>query len=450
MNSKKKTAKEEYLITEKPLKALWTFTIPMIIGSIFQQVYNMVDSVVVGRFTGQNALAAVGASAALTTVFICIAVGSGVGTSVLVSRYFGSRDYANMKTTVSTAMIFFLILSIALGAVGVAASRPIMVLLRTPAEVLEMAVTYLRVYFMGFPFLFMYNILASMFQSLGNSRVPLYLLIFSSILNVFMDIWMVAALHMGVFGAALATLIAQGISAAMSFAIFVRQMKKYQAAYHRFDRKHLTDILRLAIPSVIQQSTVSIGMMLVQSVVNIFGAEALAGYSATMRIENIFSSIFVSIGNAVSPFTAQNLGAGKQSRVARGYHAALLLDAIVAAFAFLVIYSFDRQIAGLFLGENGTLLAYEVSTRYMKWIGTFFIFMGIKMATDGVLRGYGSMKVFMVANLVNLGIRMTVAMIFAPKFGIGFVWYAVPAGWLVNFLISYGKARNLLHTKVVF
>lgn len=207
-----------------------------------------------------------------------------------------------------------------------------------------------------------------------------------------MDIWMVAGLGLGVFGAALATLIAQGISAIISFLLFLREMRRYQAPYSRFDRKNLCDILHLTIPSVVQQSTVSIGMMLVQSVVNYFGAEELAGYSATMRIENIFSSIFVSIGNAVSPFTTQNLGAGKKERVAQGYHAGLLLDAIIAAIAFFVIHGFAGSVAGMFLGNTGTPLAYSVAISYMKWIGTFFIFMGIKMATDGVLRGMDSFR----------------------------------------------------------
>lgn len=256
---------------------------------------------------------------------------------------------------------------------------------------------------------------------------------------------MVTGLSMGVFGAALGTLISQGISAVISFLLFVQEMRRYQADYRHFEWKELKDILRFAVPSIVQQSTVSVGMMLVQSVVNIFGAEALAGYSATMRIENIFSSIFVSIGNAVSPFTAQNLGAGKRERVIQGYHAALIMDVTVAAIAFILIHAFARPIAGLFLTDNGTETAYMVSVSYMKWIGGFFIFMGIKMATDGLLRGYGSMRTFMIANLVNLGIRMAVAMLLTPRFGIGFVWYAVPVGWLVNFLISYSTAYKLIH-----
>ena len=386
-------SKDEYLITDAPLKALTVFAMPMILGSFFQQVYNMADSIIVGQFVGSSALAAVGACAALTNVFICIALGAGVGAGVLVSRYFGARDYSKMKTIVST-------------------------------------------------FLFMYNILSTMFTSIGESKIPLGLLIFSSILNIFMDLWMVAGLGLGVFGAALATLIAQGISAVFSLLIFFSRMRRYKSHFDWFDGKELHSMLRIAVPSVLQQSTVSIGMMIVQAVVNPFGTQALAGYSATMRVENVFSLIFVSIGNAVSPYVSQNFGAKKMERIKKGYHAALVLDLCFAVLAFIVIETLHTQISSLFLGKDGTALAYQVSGDYMRWLGYFFIFMGIKMATDGVLRGLGVMRPFLVANMVNLAIRLTVALIFAPRFGIEFVWLAVPAGWFANFVISYVALRK--------
>jgi len=183
-------------------------------------------------------------------------------------------------------------------------------------------------------------------------------------------------------------------------------------------------------------------MMIVQAVVNPFGTQALAGYAATMRVENVFSLIFVSIGNAVSPYVSQNLGAKKPWRIKKGYRAALLLDVCFAFLAFLVIETLHTQISSLFLGKDGTALAYQVSSDYMRWLGYFFIFMGIKMATDGVLRGLGIMRPFLIANMVNLAIRLSVALIFAPRFGIAFVWLAVPAGWLANFLISYVALRK--------
>ena len=436
------TSKDEYLITDAPLKALTVFAMPMILGSFFQQVYNMADSIIVGQYVGSSALAAVGACAALTNVFICVALGAGVGAGVLVSRYFGAKDYGRMKTIVSTSLLSFMILSIVLGILGFCFSRSMMRALQTPDDILDAAVLYLRVYFVGFPFLFMYNILSTMFTSIGESKIPLGLLIFSSVLNVFLDLWMVIGLGLGVFGAALATLIAQGISAVFSFVIFLYRMRRYQSSFRWFDGRELRSMLRIAIPSVLQQSTVSIGMMIVQAVVNPFGTQALAGYSATMRVESVFSLIFVSIGNAVSPYVAQNLGASKPRRIKQGYHAALVLDLCFAVLAFLVIETLHTQISSLFLGKDGTALAYQVSGDYMRWLGYFFIFMGIKMATDGVLRGLGVMRPFLAANMVNLAIRLAVALLFAPRFGIAFVWLAVPAGWLANFLISYAALRK--------
>ena len=429
-------SKDEYLITDPPLKALTVFAMPMILGSFFQQVYNMADSIIVGQFVGSSALAAVGACAALTNVFICVALGAGVGAGVLVSRYFGAKNYGKMKTIVSTSLISFLILSVVLGVFGFCFSHFMMSGLQTPADILEEAVLYLRVYFVGFPFLFMYNILSTMFTSIGESKIPLGLLIFSSILNIFMDLWMVAGLGLGVFGAALATLIAQGISAVFSFLIFLSRMRQYKSSFSRFDRQELYSMLRIA------QSTVSIGLMIVQAVVTPFGTPALAGYAATMRVENVFSLIFVSIGNAVSPFVSQNLGAKKIERIKKGYHAALVLDLCFAVLAFVVIETLHTPISSLFLGKDGTALAYQVSGDYMRWLGYFFIFMGIKMATDGVLRGLGIMRPFLIANMVNLAIRLSVALICAPRFGIDFVWLAVPAGWLANFLVSYAALRK--------
>ena len=442
-------SKDEYLITDAPLKALTVFAMPMILGSFFQQVYNMADSIIVGQFVGSSALAAVGACAALTNVFICIALGAGVGAGVLVSRYFGARDYSKMKTIVSTSLISFLVLSVLLGVFGFFFSHSMMSLLQTPADILDEAVLYLRVYFVGFPFLFMYNILSTMFTSIGESRIPLGLLIFSSVLNIFMDLWMVAGLDLGVFGAALAFLndkrlfhLLHKITVVFSLLIFLSRMRRYKSRFEWFDRHELHSMLRIAVPSVLQQSTVSIGMMIVQAVVNPFGTQALAGYSATMRVENVFSLIFVSIGNAVSPFVSQNLGAKKTERIKKGYHAALVLDLCFAVLAFIVIETLHTQISSLFLGKDGTALAYQVSGDYMRWLGFFFIFMGIKMATDGVLRGLGIMRPFLAANMVNLAIRLSVALICAPRFGIAFVWLAVPAGWLANFLISYVALRK--------
>ena len=435
----------EYLIHDVPWKALLVFSLPMMLGNLFQQLYTMTDSVIVGRFVGEKALAAVGASYSLTSVFIAVAIGGGVGSSVLVSRAFGSRRYDELKTAVCTSLISFLVLSLLLSAFGYAFSDGIMRLLNTPEDIHADAVFYLRIYFLGLPFLFMYNILSSVFNALGRSRIPLYFLIFSSLLNVALDLLMVAVLGQGIAGAAWATLIAQGISACFSFAVLMRTLSDMESTGSRlFDSGVFGRMVVLAIPSILQQSTVSIGMMLVQSVVNGFGSQVLAGYSAGMRLENIATVPMVSIGNAMSSYTAQNLGARNEERVSIGYRSSYWMVIFFAIVICLAFELFSVPLVGMFIGESGTDLAYGTGVSYLRFMGWFFAIIGFKMATDGVLRGSGDVKVFTAANLANLGTRVAFSFILAPVIGVAAVWYIVPVGWLINWGISFiGYSRGI-------
>ncbi len=428
----------EYLITDQPMKALLIFALPILIGNIFQQVYQMVDSIVVGRLVSQNALAAIGASAALTNIFICLAVGAGLGASVLTGRYFGARNYRKMKEIIATALICFLVFSIFLAAFGLLFSKRLLILLNTPEQVLQMAELYLKVYFAGFPFLFMYNVLSSTFNALGKSGIPLAMLIFSSLLNVILDLLMVGPMGMGVFGAALATLIAQGISAILSFVFLLHELKAYESErFAYFSSSEVKEMLALAVPSMIQQSTVAIGMLLVQSVVNSFGAEALAGYSAAVRVENIAFVPLTSMASALSSYVAQNLGAGQNQRIKEGFRAAFLADLVFAAGIMLLMELFPGRLIDLFLSESGTELARQTAIAYMSFLGVFFLILGLKTLADSVLRGMGFVKVFLIANLVNLGIRVLAAFSLAPSLGIQIIWQVVPVGWTVGFLISF-------------
>ena len=435
--------RDDYLIRQKPMHALLVFAAPIILGNLFQQTYTMVDSAMVGRFVSEQALAAVGASYSLTNIFICVAIGGGIGASVMVSRYFGAGKLGEMKTAVYTALLVFLGIGLSLGLVGLVLGRQIMVLLNTPGDVLDMAAAYLRIYFAGLPFLFMYNILSSMFNALGKSRIPLGFLIFSSLFNIGLDWYFVTRLSMGVTGVAWATLIAQGISAMLSFGVLLGLLRGMACpSAGIFAVSELLPIAKIALPSILQQSTVSIGMMLVQSVVNSFGSEALAGFSAAMRVESLCIVPMTGIGSALSSFTAQNLGAGSPKRVVEGYHAAVKL---VIAFAVLIAVTlnlFTDQIITAFLGEEGTRTAMETGIGYLRFMSVFFCLIGFKTSTDGLLRGAGDMTMFTIANLVNLGIRVAVAMIFAPKYGISVVWTAVPIGWFANWAISYLEYRT--------
>lgn len=472
--------KKYNMITDMPGRSLFFFALPMILGNLFQQFYTTVDSIIVGQFVGEDALAAVGASYSLTTVFIMIAIGGGIGASVITSQYLGAGLYRKMKISVSTALISFLVLSLVLSVIGLLGNRAILTGLNTPANILSDAVLYLQIYFLGLPFLFMYNILSSIFNALGNSRTPLYLLIFSSLLNIVMDLVMVRTFHLGVAGVAIATVIAQGISAVISLLLLLRLLKTFaegadagkrsmedadtgkcgmvdadagkcgmvdadagrRAAEETETRKlydfsMLGNMIMVAIPSMVQQSIVSIGMLLVQSVVNGFGSSVLAGYTAGMRIESICIVPMIATGNAVSTFTAQNLGAGAPERVRRGYLAGVRMVAAFAMLTCLILTVFHEPIINAFLEEGSDAAAFATGNDYLTFIAFFFVCIGMKAITDGVLRGAGDVVVFTLANLINLAIRVSFAFGFAGVIGVEAVWFAVPMGWTTNFVISF-------------
>lgn len=428
------------MITGNPARSLFFFALPMIVGNLFQQFYNMADTIIVGQCVGEDALAAVGASYSLTTVFIMVAIGGGIGASVLTSQFLGAKEYGRMKTSVYTALITFLILSVLLAVFGEVCSPMILRMLKTPENIFEDAVLYLKIYFLGMPFLFMYNILTSTFNALGESKIPLYLLIFSSILNIFLDLYLILEFHMGVAGAAAATVFAQGLSAVISFLILKKRLKRYEVTEKEEVKLYDFGLFRrgtaIAVPSIVQQSIVSIGMLLVQSVVNGFGSSVLAGYSAGSRVESIFIVPMIATGNAVSTFTAQNLGARKPERVKQGYHASY---GIIIAFAVVICIAanvFPGQIIGAFV-EEGSGVSFTTGTAYVTFLGWFFALIGFKAITDGVLRGAGDVGVYMAANLINLATRVIFANVMAPVIGVQAVWYAVPIGWGVNYLISF-------------
>lgn len=419
-----------------PGKGLLLFAFPVILGNLFQQFYNMVDTIIVGKYVGEDALAAVGASYALTTVFVMIAIGGGTGASVVISQYLGAKEGGKMKTAISTAIITFLGTSIVLGMFGILENRHILTALSTPDNIMEEAALYLRIYFTGLPFLFMYNILAAIFNSLGDSRTSLYFLIFSSVLNIFLDLFAVRVLSMGVAGVAVATVMAQGIAAVLSFFVLMKRLKGYDGKRKPFDVPILGNMVKVAIPSIIQQSIVSVGMLLVQSVVNGFGSSVLAGYTGGMRLESICVVPMISMGNAVSTFTAQNIGAKKIERVKQGYRASYFIVGAFAVVICAVLLLFKNPLILMFLEENAGGEAFDTGVSYLSFIAYFFVFLGLKASTDGVLRGAGDVFVFTAANLVNLAIRVSFAFMMAPVLGVQAVWFAVPIGWTVNYVIS--------------
>lgn len=427
------------MLTHSPGKALILFAVPMILGNLFQQFYNIMDSVVVGRFVGEAALASVGASYSITNVFIAVAIGGGVGSAVIVSQFYGSGQMGKMKTAVSTMLINFLIIGLLLGFLGFMMNDRVLRWMNTPEDVFAEAAVYLEIYFVGLPFLFMYNVQAAVFNALGDSKTPLYLLIFSSILNIVLDLVFVITFHLGVAGVAIATLIAQGLSAIISFYILMKRMGGYgeKEDFHYYDSKMLGNMVKVALPSTLQQSIVHVGMLLVQSVVNGFGSSILAGYSAGTRIESISIVPMLAVGNAMSTFTAQNMGAGNPQRVKQGYKICYVILGGMAIGICIVMQLYGHIFLSAFLDPNEGKLAYDTGLSYVTFIAYFYILIGLKSTTDGLLRGAGDVYVFTVSNLVNLAIRVWVAFQFAPVWGIQAVWYAIPLGWGANYLISF-------------
>ena len=430
--------KKYNMLTDHPGKALLLFALPMIFGNLFQQFYNITDSVIVGRYVGEQALAAVGASYSITNVFIAIAIGGGIGSSVVISQFLGAGNLPKMKTAVFTTLINFLAVALFLGIFGALFNDRILQWVNTPEDIFSDAAMYLAIYFFGLPFLFMYNVEASIFNSLGDSKTPLYLLIFSSLLNICLDMVFVIYFDKGVFGVAVATLIAQGAAAMLSFCLLMKKLQGYGSGerYAFYDKEIAASMVKIAIPSTLQQSIVHRGILLVQSVVNSFGSAALAGYSAGTRIESLSIVPMLAMGNAMSTFTAQNIGAGKMDRVKEGYKMCYI-TILSTGLALCVMYQFfGGAFVHLFL-EDGSGEAYSVGLAYVKFLAFFYSFIGLKATTDGLLRGAGDVAAFTFANLVNLSIRVIVTNVFAPVYGISVAWMAVPMGWAANYLISF-------------
>jgi len=427
------------MVTDSPGRALLLFALPMILGNLFQQFYNIIDSVVVGRFVGEEALASVGASYSITNVFIAIAVGGGIGSSVVVSQFLGAKQTGNMKTAISTTLINFLSIGVILGGLGLLFNHRILSFMNTPENVFHDASVYLGIYFIGLPFLFMYNVQASVFQALGDSKTPLYLLVFSSLLNVVLDLLFVTQFFMGVAGLAIATLIAQGLSAVLSFLVLIKRLKEYETTepFRLYDWNMMLHMMRVAIPSTLQQSIVHIGMLLVQSVVNGFGSAVMAGFAAGTRIESICIVPMLALGNAMSTYTAQNIGAGKKDRVKVGYRYCYLMAGVFAVIICVIMETWGDLFIRSFLNEGSADTAFQTGMSYVRFISFFYICIGCKATTDGLLRGAGDVVVFTIANLVNLAIRVSVAAVFAPIIGVQAVWFAVPMGWTANYIISF-------------
>lgn len=435
----------------KPFGILWRFTVPMLISVMFQQLYNIVDSVVAGKFVGVNALAAVGASYPITMIFMAVATGLNIGCSVVISLYFGAKEYEQMKSAVSTSLLTVLGISVLLTILGLILGRPLMTLLKTPEDIFGDSALYLNIYICGLIFLFMYNICTGVFTALGDSKTPLYFLIASSIGNIILDLVFVICFHMGVGGVAWATFLAQGVSSILAFFTLQKRLKSVRSReYRRFSSTMLKKIMEVAVPSILQQSFISVGNLFVQGLINSYGSAVVAGYSAGMKINTFAITSFTTLGNGVSSFTAQNMGARKPDRISKGFRAGTVMVLSVAVPVFLLFFFAGQPIVQLFMSEGGERAA-EVGVEFLRITSPFYAVISLKLIADGILRGAGAMKAFMIATFSDLILRVILAFVLSGVWGETGIWLSWPVGWVIGTSLSVGfyisgiwKKQNLI------
>lgn len=421
-----------------PQTVLWKFCMPLFGSIIFQQLYNIADSLVAGKFIGENALAAVGNSYEITLIFIAFAFGCNMGCSVIVSKLFGAKDFKGMKTAVYTACIFSSVICLLLMLIGITGSGLLLQLIRTPDEVFYDSQLYLDIYAWGLPFVFFYNIATGIFSALGDSKTPFYFLAVSSISNIAVDIWFVKVLHMGVAGVAWATFICQGVSCILAMTVVFHRLAKIKLKEKTpiFNLQILKQIVIIAVPSTLQQSFISLGNIIIQSIINSFGAPVMAGYSAAVKLNNLVITSFTTIGNGISNYTAQNLGAKKLSRIKQGFKAGVKLVWMLSLPLFLLYFFGGNIVLKLFMDEP-TELALHTGIIYLKILSPFYFVVSAKLVADGILRGSGLMKYFMIATFTDLILRVVLAFCFSrTSIGATGIWCAWPIGWCVATILS--------------
>lgn len=433
------------LTVGKPESVLWKFCLPLFASIIFQQLYNIADSLVAGKFIGENALAAVGNSYEITLIFIAFAFGCNIGCSVIVSQFFGAKDYKNMQTSVYTAMISTAVLCAVLMLFGVLFCGNLLKLIKTPSAILDDSKLYLDIYIYGLPFMFFYNMATGIFSALGDSKTPFIFLAVSSVTNIFVDIIFVKAFNMGIAGVAWATFICQGISAVLAVIVVFLRLSKIKVLQRcpLFSFIILVKLLKIAIPSILQQSFISIGNIIIQSVINEFGAGTIAGYSAAVKLNNLVITSFTTLANGISNFTAQNLGAGKSERIRGGFKAGLKMVWIISIPLVLLYFFAGKQLLYLFL-DNPTNTAIHTGIMFLCILSPFYFVVSTKLVADGILRGAGLMSRFMITTFTDLILRVVLAIILSKQFGSTGIWCAWPIGWSIATTLSvifYKKAK---------
>lgn len=425
-------------MTEGPSgRLIFNFAIPMLIGNVFQQMYNIVDSIVVGRFIGKEALAAVGASFPLLFMLVSFVMGISMGSTIIISQYYGARNIEKVKRAIDTMYIVLFVASIVLMAVGIGFSKPIFSLMKLPPDIVPQAVLYFNIYMTGMIFFFGYNAISSILRGLGDSKTPLYFLILSTIMNIALELLFVAVFKWGIAGSAWATVIAQGgaFFSGIWYLNRTHEIVKLNSLKLVFDREIFINSLKIGLPTGFQQTFVSLGMLAVMRIVNGFGTDVIAAYSAAGRLDSLAGMPAMNFGAALSTFVGQNLGANKPERVAKGLRATLTMSSVLAVITTVVIVLFRRPLMGLFTQDQVVI---ELGAQYLVIVASFYLFFSTMFVINGVMRGAGDTLIPMFITLFALWIiRFPASLALSKHLGPVGIWWAIPLAWFIGMTLSF-------------
>ncbi len=418
---------------------LLKFSLPLLVSVIFQQMYNIADSMIAGRCINNDALSAVGASYPITMIFLAIGTGMNIGCSVMISTFFGAKDFRQMKTAVYTSLISTGVLAVILTVVGCFTSGMFLKILGTDASIFADSQTYLNIYVFGLIFLFIYNICTGIFTALRDSNTPLYFLIGSSLGNIGMDLLFVVVFKMGVAGTAWATYLCQGVCSVLAFILLIRRISRVKSEKYRlFEWRMLGKIATLSVPSILQQSFVSVGQLFIQSLVNDCGTDVVAGYASAIKLNTFAVTSFSTVGNSVSSFTAQNIGGREFGRVRKGFRVGAVAAVVIAAVFAVCYVVFSKNLIYLFMDSTNadTSAAASAGREFLMTVAPFYLAVTVKLVADGVLRGGRRMSAFMVTTFSDLILRVAFAFFLKPMFGAKGIWLSWPVGWTAAAVIS--------------
>lgn len=419
------------MTTGRAMPLIAGFAVPLLIGGVFQQVYNLVDVMIVGRYLGEQALAGVGSTGSLTFFMLSLVMGLCNGAGILVAQCFGVGNFADMRRAVTSIIWIAAILTAIVMLIGVFACPFFLRLLSVPEDVIGYSVTYMRILLFFTAGSVSYNGASAILRSLGDSKTPLTALIIASVINIALDLLLIVAIPLGVAGAAIATVIAQHVSAGYCILYLYRKREMFGLAGlpARPDRDMTSKIFRIGVPTAFQSCLISLGSMSVQRLINSFGASVMAGYTAAVKIDNIAIQVITSLGSALSVFTSQNIGNRQFKRIREGLHCTLAMSVaaslVIAAAAML----FGRQLMTLFLGSGQSQDAVSVGAQYLTVMGIAYLICAVMQSYQNIIRGSGDANTCMVAGLTELAGRIVFAYLLSPRLGAMGIWIATPLSW---------------------